>query len=89
MPLIKKELVDSGKPRPRPRPKGYTSPEKSSQGTSRLTRSYAQVAATPSPPRRSVSTSKTIQDRDLTPGERYAHRFFPYLSLIYPLASWS
>lgn len=74
MPTIKKESIASGlpRPRPRPRPKVSVATEKTNDGESSPHRTYAEVAATPSPPGRVVSPS-----RDSTPAERYAQLPLP------------
>jgi hypothetical protein len=76
MPVVKKESVESGKPRPRPRPRpkypAKTEPAREVESPPR--RTYAKVVATPSPPRHAAShrPRDSVPERDLTPAERHA-----------------
>jgi hypothetical protein len=87
MPTIKKESIASGpphsRPRPRPRRKVSVATKKTNDGESSPHRTYAEVAATPSPPGHVVSPS-----HDSTPAGRYAQLPLPTsFFLTYLLAS--
>jgi len=73
MSSVKKQFLG----KPRPRPKISVATEQASEVESPPGRTYAQVIATPSPPRLSASAHRRVRPREPTPAERHALIFLP------------
>jgi hypothetical protein len=73
MSSVKKQFIG----KPRPRPKISVAAEQASEVESPPGRTYAQVMATPSPPRISASAHRRVRPREPTPAERHALIILP------------